>query len=159
VAVSTQPTHGSLALLDHLARLSRLRATEALGSLGLRPRHLVALTLLRERKGPVFQQALAAELHIDSTNLVGLLNELEDASLVLRRRNSGDRRRHIVELTETGDRRLAEAERALAAVEAEVLAGLDIEQRQAFCDLLRLAVTSQIVDCGAAAAAPECDAE
>ena len=43
---------------------------------GLRPRHLVALTVLRGRGG-ITQQALVATLEMDGTNIVGLLNELE----------------------------------------------------------------------------------
>ena len=45
--VVTQPTHRSGALLDHLARRMRLRTEAVLAPLGLRPRHLVALTVLR----------------------------------------------------------------------------------------------------------------
>src|ERR1700676_2272567 len=101
MASSTQTRHRSSALLDHLARLMRLRAECALEPIGLRPRHLVALTVLRDYGSPT-QQALAAALQIDRTNLIGLLNELETEGLVLRRRSSEDRRRHFVELTDDG---------------------------------------------------------
>src|SRR5476649_2217464 len=74
--------HRSSALLDHLARLTRLRAESALAPLGLRPRHLVLLTVLRDHGSPT-QQALAAALRTDRTNLVGLLNELETDGLIL----------------------------------------------------------------------------
>ena len=40
------PEHRSGALLDHLARRMRLRSESVLAPLGLRPRHLVALTVL-----------------------------------------------------------------------------------------------------------------
>jgi DNA-binding MarR family transcriptional regulator len=142
--------HRSSALLDHLARLMRIRTQSALAPLGLRPRHLVALTVLRDHGSPT-QQTLAAALHTDRTNLIGLLNELERDGLILRRRSSEDRRRHIVELTDEGSERLVEAESALAAVEDDVLSALDTDQRETLFSLLQQATTSHVLDCAAAA--------
>jgi DNA-binding MarR family transcriptional regulator len=124
----------------------RLRAESAIGPLGLRPRHLVALTVLRDRGGST-QQALSRTLQIDRTNLVGLLNELEADKLIERRRSIEDRRRHIVELTAAGAIQLAKAELALAAVEDEVLGGLDDEQRETLYRLLHQATSDHAVDC------------
>jgi DNA-binding MarR family transcriptional regulator len=135
--------------LDHLARLTRLRAESALAPLGLRPRHLVALTVLRDHGSPT-QQALGVALRTDRTNLIGVLNELEGDGLILRRRSSEDRRRHIVELTNEGAQRLSDAESALAAAEDEVLAALDADQRETLYQLLAQATTSHVVDCAAA---------
>jgi DNA-binding MarR family transcriptional regulator len=137
--------------LDHLARLTRLRAESALAPLGLRPRHLVALTVLRDYGSPT-QQALGVALRTDRTNLIGVLNELESDGLILRRRSSEDRRRHIVELTNEGAQRLSDAESALAAAEDEVLAALDADQRETLYQLLAQATTSHVVDCAAATA-------
>lgn len=149
---STVPTrHNSSALLDHLARLTRLRTESALAPLGLRPRHLVALTVLRDHGSPT-QQALAAALRTDRTNLIGLLNELETDGLILRRRSTEDRRRHYVELTDGGTNRLAEAEAALAAAENEVLGALDANQRETLYQLLAQATTSHVIDCTTATA-------
>jgi DNA-binding MarR family transcriptional regulator len=150
MASSTQTRHRSSALLDHLARLMRIRAESALAPLGLRPRHLVVLTVLRGYGSPT-QQALAAALQTDRTNLIGLLNELEAEGLVLRRRSAEDRRRHFVELTDDGTERLAEAEAALAATEDEILGALDADQRETLYQLLAQATTSHVVDCAAAA--------
>ena len=145
----------SLALLNHLARLARARAECALAPLGLRPRHLIALTVLRDH-GSGTQQALAAAVRIDRTNLVGLLNELETDGLVTRRRSVDDRRRHIVELTDHGARRLAEAEGALAAAEDDLLGALDSDQRETLYCLLQQATSSHVVDCNAPAAPLAC---
>lgn len=125
-------------MLDHMARRMRVRVEAALEPLGLRPRHLVALTVLRDHGGST-QQSLSGVLQIDRTNLVGLLNELESDGLVERRRSAEDRRRHIVELTPLGSRRLSEAELALAAAEAEALPGLDDDQRETLYRLLQQA--------------------
>jgi DNA-binding MarR family transcriptional regulator len=127
-----------------------VRNESALAPLGLRPRHLVALTVLRDHGSPT-QQALASALRTDRTNLIGLLNELEGMGLILRRRSSEDRRRHIVELTDEGAERLAQAEAALTAAEDEVLSALDAEQREMLYLLLQQATTSQVLDCAAAA--------
>lgn len=128
------------ALIDYLARHLRRRSESALTPLGLRTRHLVALTVLRER-GEVTQQDLAAALVLDSTNIVGLLNELESKDLAERRRSPSDRRRHVVSLTSEGLRVLCEAEAALAAVEDEVFEALDRTQRDQLHQLL-VAATS-----------------
>ncbi|KKK03370.1 MarR family winged helix-turn-helix transcriptional regulator [Micromonospora sp. HK10] len=134
------------ALLDHLARRMRLRSESVLAPLGLRPRHLVALTVLRDA-GDISQQGLASTLQIDGTNVVGLLNDLEAADLVERRRSAADRRRHVVRLTETGGKRLREAECALAAAEAEVLGALEPAERDTLYELLRRAASGAPVTC------------
>nr|MDT0660223.1 MarR family winged helix-turn-helix transcriptional regulator [Micromonospora sp. DSM 115978] len=138
--------HRSGALLDHLARRMRLRSESVLAPLGLRPRHLVALTVLRA-EGGISQQALASTLEMDGTNIVGLLNELEADGLVERRRSPQDRRRHVVELTRTGAIRLGEAECALAAAEDEVLAALDPTERETLYHLLSRAATGTTITC------------
>jgi DNA-binding MarR family transcriptional regulator len=148
--VINQPAHRSGALLDHLARRMRLRAESVLAPLGLRPRHLVALTVLRDHGGST-QQALATTLQMDGTNIVGLLNDLETDNLIERRRSPEDRRRHVVELTDDGIKKLVKAEFALAAVEDEVLGALDHNQREALYTLLQQATaTSDPAACAAA---------
>ena len=84
---------------------------------------------------------------MDGTNIVGLLNELEAEDLIERRRSPEDRRRHVVVLTEAGAKRLAEAERALAAVENEVLEALDDSQREVLYNLLLQAARGSDVSC------------
>ncbi|HLW94297.1 MAG TPA: MarR family winged helix-turn-helix transcriptional regulator [Solirubrobacteraceae bacterium] len=132
---TTPASHPSLVMLNHLARVARRSCEAALAPSGLRPRHLVALTILRDR-GSMTQVALGEVLHLDPTNLVGLLNELERKSLLERRRDVLDRRRHIVELSDAGRTALAAAERALAAVQDQVLAGLDDDERSTLHALL-----------------------
>lgn len=151
--VVNQPVHRSGALLDYLARRMRLRAESVLAPLGLRPRHMVALTVLRER-GECSQQALSTTLEMDGTNVVGLLNELEAGKLIERRRSPEDRRRHVVELTDTGNALLAKAEFALAAAEDEVLAALDETQRETLYSLLRQAAARDAVSCSEVVAPP-----
>ena len=117
----------------------------ALAPTGLRPRHLIALSVLRER-GPITQRDLASTLQMDRTNLVGLLNDLETRKLVERRRSPEDRRRHIVEMTEAGAEQLVRAEGFLVTVEDDVLGALDEEQRRTLHDLLRQANRGRPID-------------
>jgi MarR family transcriptional regulator, lower aerobic nicotinate degradation pathway regulator len=157
MATTPGQAHRSSALLSHLARLIRMASEAELEPLGLRPRHLVALTVLRETGGVSGQQELASELGVDRTNLVGLLNELEADGLILRRRAEADRRRHIVELTPAGGERLAAAEAAIGAAEDEVLGALSDRQREQLFELLQRASAGRAPDCGAAAAERETD--
>jgi len=150
---AAEATHQSLMLINHLARIARRRSEVALEPTGLRPRHVVVLTILREG-GAMTQGALGEALRLDPTNLVGLLNELEEASLLERRRDPLDRRRHIVELSETGREAIARAERELASVQDEVLAHLDEDERATLHGLLLRATEGQI-GCEACAGAAD----
>ena len=124
--------------------------------LGLRPRHLIALTVLRDLGG-CSQQDLAKTLEMDGTNVVGLLNDLETENLIERRRSPADRRRHVVELTDAGAKLLARAESALAAVEDEVLSGLTGEQREQLYELLQQATKKSGTEaCREGLAPPPC---
>jgi DNA-binding MarR family transcriptional regulator len=125
-------------LLDLLARRMRVEGESVLAVVGLRPRHMIALTVLRDL-GDSSQQDLAGTLQIDRTNLVGLLNELEADGLIERRRSTEDRRRHLVVITSAGHERLAQAEFALAAVENDVLAALTDAERERLWELLQKA--------------------
>jgi len=155
MAVAPDQAHRSSALLSHLARLIRMRSESELEPLGLRPRHLIALTVLRANGGIAGQQELAAVLQVDRTNLVGLLNDLEAEGLIVRRRASEDRRRHIVELTVEGGMRLAAAESAIGTAEDEILGALTDRQREQLFELLQQASAGRAPDCAAAAAERE----
>src|SRR5258708_8927125 len=98
--VVNRPAHHPGALLHHLARRMRLRAEAVLAPLGLRPRHLGALTVVREGGGSS-QQALAATLEVDGTNIVGLLNELEARPRIDRRAPPPPRPPHPTEAPHT----------------------------------------------------------
>ncbi len=115
-------------LIARIARVVRQRFEQALTPVGLRQRHVVALSYLRGH-GPTAQQQLAERLCMDASSLVCLLNELEEDELVARKRDRADRRRAIVELTSHGERALCEVDAALETVENEVLTGLDESER------------------------------
>jgi DNA-binding MarR family transcriptional regulator len=133
--------HLSGPLLVHLARRMQTDADAELASFGLRARHVIALTLLRDL-GEQNQSDLAATLGLDPTNVVALLNELESADLIERRRSPQDRRRHTVSLTAAGRRRLKEVEQLLAGLEHRLLSALTPDERATFYKLLVRATAS-----------------
>ena len=143
---TTEAAHyHSLALLDHLTRAGRRAAETMLDPTGLRPRHLIALTLLSDH-GAASQQGLAETLSLDPSNVVGLLNELEERGLITRRRDPADRRRHIVEISTDGEKQLRAAQRLLARVEDDVLRALSAEERATLHGLLMRAAGGQLPD-------------
>src|SRR5436190_11129055 len=88
-------------LMIKLGRITMHRFSEALEPFAIRPRHVAALIELRDR-GELTQQALCGQLHLDPTNLVTILNELEQRGYATRRRDPEDRRRHLVEVSKKG---------------------------------------------------------
>jgi len=126
-------------LIAQLARGMRRRIEQAIAPTGLRPRELLTLQQLQER-GPSAQQTLAELAGVDATNIVAVLNSLEDAGLIDRRRDRADRGRAIIALSAQGEERLADLDRALREVDDEILAPLSPAERQSLNDLLTRAV-------------------
>ena len=110
----------------HLSKAVHRASTEEL--LGMRLRQFMVLSAL-DRESPRRQQDLCEVLMLDANNCVLLLNELEDAGWTERRRDSADRRRHVVDLTPEGRRALERARRAQEALEAQILGALDEDER------------------------------
>jgi DNA-binding MarR family transcriptional regulator len=122
-------------LMIKLGRITTHRYTEALEPFGIRPRHVAALIELRDR-GELTQQSLCGQLHLDPTNLVAILNELEERGLATRRRDPEDRRRHLVEVSDEGIAVIEKVSKVMDGVEAELLDGLEPAEREQLEDLL-----------------------
>jgi DNA-binding MarR family transcriptional regulator len=138
MAETTAAGQQLLPLIDHLARVGR-RATESCMSGCLRPRHMIALRLLGER-GPMSQHAVGIALSLDPSNVVGLLNELEERGLITRRRDPADRRRHIVELSAAGSGEVTQSYDQLDVVEDDLFKTLTADERATLYGLLSRAV-------------------
>jgi DNA-binding MarR family transcriptional regulator len=115
-------------LIARIARVVRQRFEQVLAPIGLRQRHVVALSYLRGH-GPTAQQKLADRLRMDASSMVCLLNDLEESELVVRNRDRTDRRRAVVELSPQGESALSDVDQALTIVEEEMLTGLDRDER------------------------------
>src|SRR5438309_6840737 len=136
----TDPETPRVAIL--LAKLSKTvfrRADECLPSINVKD--YMALTNLDDRGVP--QQRLAEGLHMHENNLVLLLNGLEEAGSIARRRDPDDRRRHIVEVTPHGKKVLERAERGMAKLEEELLAGLSASERATLKQLVLRVLQNQ----------------
>jgi DNA-binding MarR family transcriptional regulator len=116
-------------LMIKLGRITLHRFSEALEPFGIRPRHVAALIELRD-KGELTQQSLCGHLHLDPTNLVAILNDLEQRGYATRRRDPEDRRRHIVEVSKKGLAVIDRISEVMDAVEEELLADLEPAERE-----------------------------
>ena len=125
-----------------LAKLSKTVYRKSEAALpGMNIKEYLALTMLDSRG--VSQQRLAERLGMDENNLVLLLNGLEEAGSIARRRDPDDRRRHIVELTPRGKKVLEGAERGMAQLEEELLSALSPSERATLKQLVRRVLQSQ----------------
>ncbi len=106
---------------------------------GFRPPCLGVMAVVSEL-GPVSQRAISDHLGLDASVVVGVLDILESAGLLERRRDPDDRRRHAVVLTEAGEHASRRLTVLRAQVEARVLAGLAPDERAQLAALLHRAV-------------------
>jgi DNA-binding MarR family transcriptional regulator len=128
-------------LFFRLWRASHVRATDALGTVGLTPALFALLNVIGAREGAI-QQELGAAMGIDRTTMVSLIDQLEGAGLAKRRPSAKDRRAREVAITPKGRRLLARARRMISDAEDDLLAGLTAEERHDLLTLLRRALES-----------------
>jgi DNA-binding MarR family transcriptional regulator len=125
---------GLVSLITQISKALHRRASEEL--LGMRLKQFMLLGYVRDHGG-VSQHELESALLVDANGVVLLLNELEAAGFSVRRRDPNDRRRHLVELTESGRAAVERAEKARETLEDEVLAGFSQEERATLRKLMR----------------------
>lgn len=127
-------------LLSRLGMTLKMQTMEAFEREGFSGYHYSVMALLDE--GPrTTQAAIADALQFDPSQLVALLDGLEERGMIERRRDPNDRRRQMVTLTPAGKKQLASFRKIVRRAEDEFLAPLDDDERAALHDLLlRIAV-------------------
>lgn len=122
-------------LLGRAAARGRALVAEALAAEGMKMWHHVVLSAVRDL-APVAQADLGRSVGLDPKDLVGVLNDLQSAGLVLREPDPRDRRKNAVSLTGEGARLLTRCEKAAREANDELLAPLSPAERDRFMTLL-----------------------
>ncbi|MER7147010.1 MarR family winged helix-turn-helix transcriptional regulator [Streptomyces xanthochromogenes] len=121
-------------LVGRVASRGRGLVADAIAAEGLKLMHHAVLAATAEY-GPVTQADLGRRLAVDPKDMVGMLNHLEQAGLVLRAPDPADRRKNAVTVTPRGMAVLARCGALAEAANAELLAPLTQDEQ---CQLMAL---------------------
>jgi DNA-binding MarR family transcriptional regulator len=132
----SEPPEGVGFLVADVARLMRRAFQTRLDGAALTYAQARALAWLARRQG-LRQVDLAEQLEIQPITLARLVDQLERAGLVERRRDPDDRRAYRLFLTPAAGPRLAEIRAIGRKIAAEALAGLDAREAASTLEALR----------------------
>jgi DNA-binding MarR family transcriptional regulator len=94
------------------------------------------LRVLERDDGPISQREVAERTGIDASDVVDLVDRLEQAGYVRRERDERDRRRYALELTPQGRDAIERFARVAREVDKAVLSVLDPEERDTLRSLM-----------------------
>lgn len=135
-----------LFLLKRLGMKAKEESYAAYADAGVHPYHYAILATIAEGERET-QGAIADALDYDRGQLVGLLDELEEAGLVERRRDPEDRRRQVVVMTPEGRKMLTKMRAVAKKLDAEFLAPLTVDQRHQLRELLLALAVEHVPSC------------
>ena len=135
------PDRDVVTLTHRLAQLTRRAMADRMAhekwaiDAGFRPGCIGVLHTVAQLE-PVSQREVSSVLLLDPSDLVGLVDILEGAGLLERRRDPADRRRYALEVTERGQLAVARLRELAREANEEVLAPLDADERSELEKLL-----------------------
>jgi DNA-binding MarR family transcriptional regulator len=106
---------------------------------GFRP-GCIGVMLTIDRRQPVSQQRISAETGLDPSDVVGMVDILEAAGLVERRRDLRDRRRYSLVLTEVGSTRADRLRLLLTEVTDDIMKPLSRDDRDRLAALVNVLI-------------------
>jgi MarR family transcriptional regulator for hemolysin len=135
-------------MLDHANHAFGCEVASALAPLGLGSRGYCVLQSAMDAE--LTQTQLAGMIGLDKTTMVVTVDELERLGLAERVALPSDRRARVIKVTAAGRDKVAEGQRIVDAVQAEVLETLPEHEREVFVAALTRLVSDRL------AAAPQC---
>ncbi|WP_162621837.1 MarR family winged helix-turn-helix transcriptional regulator [Microbacterium suaedae] len=123
-------------LLTRARHRAHQLVTEHLDAVGARRHHLRVLSVLVEH-GPLPQVTIGQLAELDRADLSVAIDELEAEAIVARQPDPADGRRKIVRITDDGRTRVTQIGAALRAAQDELLAPLNLDERESFVAALR----------------------
>lgn len=109
--------------------------TAGLASVDAHKWHYAVLAALHDH-GPASQAELSRRTGIYRSDMVAVLNELEERGLLRRAPDPADRRRNVISMTPQGDRQLTRLDTLVASLQDDLLAPLSTADREQLVDLL-----------------------
>jgi DNA-binding MarR family transcriptional regulator len=131
----TRLTSG-LAQLTRKAMGERMALEDWATDAGFRPGCIGVLQVVAAL-APVSQREISDRLMLDPSDLVGLVDILERAGFVERRRDPLDRRRYALEITNAGELAAIRLKQVAREASEQVLAPLEPAEREQLAHLLR----------------------
>ena len=122
-------------LLARLGMVASKRFATQMETIGLSPRTWGALNVL-DHEGEITQHALGRCIGADPSTIVAMVDELERAGLVERRRHPSDRRAHALHVTDAGRKTLASGRALAVEAQNDLLSALDAKEREQLHELL-----------------------
>ena len=122
-------------LLNQTAAQANRLLNGNFGQPGVRTRYAVLAGL--EEFGPISQAGLGRQLGIDRSDIVAILNDLEQKGLALRAPDEKDRRRNAIRITQAGTTSLHAMDAQVSTVQDALLAPLSQDERAQLNELLQ----------------------
>lgn len=122
-------------LLSDSARLLRRAFDARVRTLGMTSPQARLLLMLHVTEGEN-QGFYAERLEVEPISLTRMIDRMEEASLLERRRDPADRRAWLLFLTDRSRQLIDQVRDCLSGLEDEMLSGLDAAQRAALAEML-----------------------